>query len=256
MARAIVGHCLRHLCALGVLAGYASPAWSQTPDGARVFQASCATRHTGAPDSRAPGIDSLRVRTPQAILDSLVTGAMRPQGSRLSGPERRAVAEFILWQYRAGQGGVLGGMEWGAAADAERAYFAVSDVTTSQAGGLHAVNLATGKQAWFMPPQPPTCTGSGRGCNAAQSAAVTAIAGAVFSASNDGSLRAFSTSTGELLWQFDTNRDFSTVNGVPARGASINGPGAVVAGGMVYVSSGFGAFGGRPGNVLLAFGPE
>jgi len=25
---------------------------------------------------------------------------------------------------------------------------------------------------------------------------------------------------------------------------------------MVYVNSGYGAFGGRPGNVLLAFGPE
>jgi hypothetical protein len=27
-------------------------------------------------------------------------------------------------------------------------------------------------------------------------------------------------------------------------------------GGMVYVNSGYGAFGGRPGNVLLAFGVE
>jgi hypothetical protein len=40
-------------------------------------------------------MDSLRVRTPQAVMDSLVTGAMRPQGARLSGAERRAVAEFI-----------------------------------------------------------------------------------------------------------------------------------------------------------------
>ena len=88
------------------------------------------------------------------------------------------------------------------------------------------------------------------------SAAVTAIAGAVFSGSNDGSLRAFSTTTGEMLWEFDSNRDFTTVNAVPAKGASMIGPGAVVAGGMVYVNSGYGAFGGRPGNVLLAFGPE
>jgi len=95
-----------------------------------------------------------------------------------------------------------------------------------------------------------------RGCNGAQSAAVTAINGAVFSGSNDGSLRAYSTSTGEVLWEFDSNRDFTTVNAVPAKGASMIGPGAVVADGMVYVNSGYGAFGGRPGNVLLAFGPE
>jgi polyvinyl alcohol dehydrogenase (cytochrome) len=161
----------------------------------------------------------------------------------------------VLWQYRAGRGGTLGGIEWGAAVDAERAYFAVSDITTPQPGGLHAVSLATGTRAWFTPPAAPAC-GSGRGCNAAQSAAVTAIPGAVFSGSNDGSIRAYSTATGEILWQFDTNREFNSVNGVPARGASIIGPGAAIAGGMVFVNSGYGAFGGRPGNVLLAFGPE
>jgi polyvinyl alcohol dehydrogenase (cytochrome) len=161
----------------------------------------------------------------------------------------------VLWQYRAGQGGVLGGIEWGAAVDGERAYFAVSDITAPQPGGLHAVTLTTGQRAWYAPPRPPSC-GSGRGCNAAQSAAVTAIPGAVFSGSNDGSLRAHSAATGEILWEFDTNRPFTTVNGEPARGASMIGPGAIVAGGMVYVNSGYGAFGGRPGNVLLAFGLE
>jgi polyvinyl alcohol dehydrogenase (cytochrome) len=78
----------------------------------------------------------------------------------------------------------------------------------------------------------------------------------VFSGSNDGALRAYSTSNGSVLWEFDTNKDFTTVNGVPAKGASLIGPGPVVAGGMVYVNSGYGAFGGRPGNVLLAFGVE
>ena len=32
------------------------------------------------------------------------------------------------------------------------------------------------------------------------------------------------------------------------------GPGPAVAGGMVFVNSGYGAFNGRAGNVLLAFG--
>ena len=52
------------------------------------------------------------------------------------------------------------------------------------------------------------------------------------------------------------HRDFTTLNGVRARGGSMNGPAPVVAGGMVYVNSGYGAFGLRPGNVLLAFGAE
>ena len=49
---------------------------------------------------------------------------------------------------------------------------------------------------------------TGRGCNAAQSAAVTVIPGAVFSGSNDGALRAYSTADGAILWEFDTNREF------------------------------------------------
>jgi polyvinyl alcohol dehydrogenase (cytochrome) len=159
----------------------------------------------------------------------------------------------IVWQYRAGRGGVLGGIEWGSAADDARAYFAVSDITLPQPGGLHAVMLATGERAWLTPPPPPKC-GSGRGCNAAQSAAVTAIEGAVFSGSNDGVLRAYTSADGSVLWEFDTNREFQTVNGVPARGASMIGPGPAVAGGMLFVGSGYGAFGGRAGNVLLAFG--
>ena len=40
----------------------------------------------------------------------------------------------VVWQYRAGQGSALGGMEWGSAVDAERAYFPVADVNGPQAG--------------------------------------------------------------------------------------------------------------------------
>jgi polyvinyl alcohol dehydrogenase (cytochrome) len=161
----------------------------------------------------------------------------------------------VVWQYRAGQGGLLGGINWGSAVDADQAYFAVSDMTTREPGGLHAVKLPTGERAWFAPPAAPAC-GSGRGCSAAQSAAVTAIPGAVFSGSNDGVLRAHAVTDGSVIWEFDTNREFAAVNGVPAKGASMLGPGPVVAGGMVFVSSGYGAFGGRAGNVLLAFGLE
>jgi polyvinyl alcohol dehydrogenase (cytochrome) len=161
----------------------------------------------------------------------------------------------VMWEYRAGQGGVLGGLEWGAAVDGDQAYFAVSDILQPKPGGIHAVRLSTGQRTWFTPPPAPAC-GTGRGCNAAQSAAVTAIPGVVFSGSNDGALRAFSATTGAIVWEFDTNKEFTSVNGVPAKGASLIGPGPVVVGGMVYVNSGYGAFGGRPGNVLLAFGAE
>jgi polyvinyl alcohol dehydrogenase (cytochrome) len=76
----------------------------------------------------------------------------------------------------------------------------------------------------------------------------------VFSPSNDGAVRAFSTSDGAVIWSFDTNHEFQTVNRVKAHGGSMNGPAPVAVDGFLYVSSGYGSFGLRPGNVLLAFG--
>jgi polyvinyl alcohol dehydrogenase (cytochrome) len=66
---------------------------------------------------------------------------------------------------------------------------------------------------------------------------------------------AYSTTDGKALWQFDTARAFQTVNGVAANGGAINAAGPVVAGGMLFVPSGYSDLGiGARGNVLLAFG--
>jgi polyvinyl alcohol dehydrogenase (cytochrome) len=71
----------------------------------------------------------------------------------------------------------------------------------------------------------------------------------------DGHIRAFSTADGAVLWDFNTEQTtYRTVNGVPGTGGSLDGAGAVVAGGMVFVNSGYPRFGGASGNVLLAFG--
>ena len=181
--------------------------------------------------------------------DVIVIGQKSGVGWELD-PDRKGA---VIWQYRAGRGSNLGGMEWGSAVDDQNAYFPVSDINLPNPGGLHAVQLTTGERVWYAPPPPPKCS-SGPGCNAAQSAAVTVIRGAVFSGSNDGALRAYSTKDGSILWEYDTNRDFATLNGVPAKGASMHSAGATVVGGMLYVNSGYGDHGGRPGNVLLAFG--
>jgi polyvinyl alcohol dehydrogenase (cytochrome) len=69
----------------------------------------------------------------------------------------------------------------------------------------------------------------------------------------DGHLRAYSTADGKILWDYDTARDFAAVNGVHGRGGALDAGGPVVAGGMVFVGSGYGQWGGLPGNVLLAF---
>jgi polyvinyl alcohol dehydrogenase (cytochrome) len=51
----------------------------------------------------------------------------------------------------------------------------------------------------------------------------------------------------------DTVHNYSTVNGIAAHGGSLDGPGAVIVGGMLYVNSGYANFGTAPGDALLAF---
>jgi polyvinyl alcohol dehydrogenase (cytochrome) len=157
-----------------------------------------------------------------------------------------------VWSYRIGQGSALGG-QWGAAADEQNAYIGVSDLLSQNPGGLKAISLATGQPVWSAPPQTKLCPPSPT-CRAAQGAAVTVVPGAVFSGSLDGGMRAYSAADGSVLWQFDTNREFTTVNGVRAKGGGLEGGGAVVVDGMVFFNSGWGGFVGNPGNVLLAFG--
>ena len=136
-------------------------------------------------------------------------------------------------------------------------YAAVSDIvvtTGNGPGGLTALRIADGKQVWRAPPPKPVCSWGARGCTAAQSQAVSVMPGAVFSGSHDGHLRAFSTTDGRMLWDVDTGVAFQTVNGVAAGGGSLDHGGATVAGGRVFVNSGYGRINGQPGNVLLVYG--
>jgi polyvinyl alcohol dehydrogenase (cytochrome) len=83
------------------------------------------------------------------------------------------------------------------------------------------------------------------------------IPGVVFSGTTDGVMHAYATADGTLLWEYNTAHDYETVNGVAGKGGSINGPGPVITGGLLFTNSGYGytnAAGG--GNVLLAFGVD
>jgi polyvinyl alcohol dehydrogenase (cytochrome) len=154
----------------------------------------------------------------------------------------------ILWQTRLGVGnGLMGGIAWGAAYEGSTAYAAVADYNRPEGTpGLYAIGLDSGQKIWSAPA--PKSAG-----NPAQAAAVSGMPGVVFSASFGGHLRAYSTKTGEILWDFDARRDFDTVNQVAAKGGSFDGGGAAISHGLVVVTSGYGFAGGTPGNVMLAF---
>jgi polyvinyl alcohol dehydrogenase (cytochrome) len=224
----------------------AGDAWNlgcleQTPEG----RANC-------PDAKAPDFDF----GSSPVLATLENGRRLLVAGQKSGMLYALDPDDgqLVWEMRAGDGGVLGGIEWGFAADSARAYVALSSAfekKPGEAGGIIAVRLANGETEWRTPPAKDTC-GTRTGCNTAQPGAVTAIPGVVFSGSLDGHLRAYEAETGRVIWDVDTTRDVKTVNSVAARGGSLNGPGATVANGTVYVSSGY-ALGFMPGNLLLAF---
>lgn len=160
----------------------------------------------------------------------------------------------LLWKVSLGNGSALGGIQWGPAADAEKVYVAVSDVVAKpRKPGLTAVRLKDGSIAWHVPAPTAACSFAAIQCSNSQSAAVTAIPGAVFSGTLDGHMRAYSTIDGAVLWEFNTGVPFETVNGVKAKGGSIDSAGPTVVNGMVFTNSGYGRFVGAPGNVLLAF---
>ncbi len=164
----------------------------------------------------------------------------------------------LVWEKRLSPGGLLGGIEWGFAADDQIAYVPISDVfensgAPQKAGGVRAVKITSGEILWKAMSPALDCLDK-VGCSAGQPQAATLIPGILFSGSMDGYLRAYDPKTGKIIWKYDTKRKYDTVNKVPGNGGSLNGAGVTVVDGWLYFTSGYG-FNGMPGNVLLAFGP-
>jgi len=151
----------------------------------------------------------------------------------------------VVWKAKLVKKLALGMITFGGAADDQNAYFGL------RTGGVAAVRMDTGEQKWFTPVTPAPGPGP-----KGETAAITAIPGAIFSGGWDGMLRAFSTEDGHLLWEYNMVRDYETVNHVPAKGGSMAAAGPTVAGGMVFVGSGYVFGAGTPGNALLVFAAQ
>jgi polyvinyl alcohol dehydrogenase (cytochrome) len=236
--------------------------WSSQMTKADAWNGACRLDDkTNCPGSNGPDFDFAS----PPILVTLADGRRVLAAGQKSGivhavdPDRGGA---VLWHATVGKGGINGGVQWGSAADRSNIYVALSDIgridipnstvtrpDPKAGGGLFALRLDTGDRVWYAAPAP---CGDRPRCSPAQSAAVSGTPGVVFSGSVDGHLRAYSTSNGTVLWDFDTVGPQKTINEVPGRGGSLNGPGPAIAGGMVFVESGYAA-NGMPGNVLLAF---
>jgi polyvinyl alcohol dehydrogenase (cytochrome) len=188
----------------------------------------------------------------------------------------------LLWTRQVSAGSPLGGVEWGMAADATRLYVAHADTVNLMneipAGdptkrrvwpglgaarpGLTALDPATGRVAWVSPAPIAPCHYASQapnvGCIRAQSQAPAAMPGVVFGGTMDGWFRAYDAATGKVIWaDSTTSRTYDTVNQIKGQpGGSLDGMGAAIAGGRVFVMSGFNgtaSVGGNGVNVLLAY---
>jgi polyvinyl alcohol dehydrogenase (cytochrome) len=187
----------------------------------------------------------------------------------------------VLWRQRVSLGTTNGGIHWGMAVSGQRLIVPVADPERDKPGytpqpGLYALDLASGERLWQQAVE--------RGCDIEDknklliglenlrasespdladlyrcsfyyglSAAAMATPELAFSAGLDGKLRAYDIETGDILWKVNTAHPFDAVNGIEGHGGAIDVGGQVLAGGWLYVQSGYSMFGQLPGNVLLAY---
>jgi polyvinyl alcohol dehydrogenase (cytochrome) len=156
----------------------------------------------------------------------------------------------LLWRKRIGKGGALGGVHWGMATDGKYVYASNADnvlaldkrdSNLAPSPGIFALDLLNGKLIWKTP------------CSSSTSAAPLLVPGIVFAGSLDGHIRAYASRDGKILWDFNTEMTYETTDGFPGKGGALDGPAPVVSGGILLVNSGYGMFGEKGGNVLLAF---
>ena len=167
----------------------------------------------------------------------------------------------VVWEQRVGEGGMLGGNHWGIAIDGERVFLPISDaVSENPVPGMYAFDIATGEPVWEHRIEP-DCSGDRAdripACRTriGLSATPLVVDGAVIAGGLDGRLHIFDAESGEVLLQLDTARPFETLNGVEARGGSIDSHNVAAGAGHVFIASGYGMFSQMPGNVLLALRP-
>ena len=245
-----------------------------------VWNMSCPIGSPTAPGQRQPGPNCFFAKEGSVLLDHdfgggplIWKGARTGKGSRsliLGGQKSGdvwavdAATGKPVWHHQFGKGTALGGVHWGIATDGVRVFAPISDPgvpAATNAAGLYAVDIASGKVAWSWKATP-DCSGERQtrisGCNIRYglSAPPLVVDGAVIAGSLDGRLYVFDAATGRLLATHDTSGSFETVNKLPGKGGSIDAAGPFAGDGMLFVPSGYVSFGQTAGNVLIAYRPK
>jgi polyvinyl alcohol dehydrogenase (cytochrome) len=127
--------------------------------------------------------------------------------------------------------------------------------------GLYAVNLQDGTIDWKFEVKP-DCTDQRKkfvprcGSLFGLSGAPTVIGDHIVTGGLDGRVYVVERKTGKLVSQWDTARDFDTLNGVKGNGASVDNASIIAANGLLIMNSGYGLFGQGAGNVMIGYKPK
>ncbi len=169
----------------------------------------------------------------------------------------------LVWQNKLSNGSALGGVHWGMTVVGDTLVVPIADpefMTKDPKPGVYGIDIESGETVWEHRVE--------RGCEVSFdrretwpdcpwhygfSAAASSTNDIAFAGSLNGTFSAFNASDGEVLWSYDTKREFETVNGIEAHGGAIDNPGVVIAGNQLIVMSGYSLFGQMPGNVMLVF---
>ncbi|MBY0399863.1 PQQ-binding-like beta-propeller repeat protein [Myxococcota bacterium] len=166
----------------------------------------------------------------------------------------------LVWKKTIVRGGPQGGIRYGMASDGG-VLFVPAMVEGNEDGegrealpGLHALRAKDGALVWQT--NGAELCAERSPCVGIVGAPPLATSEVVFAAGIDGVVYALDRRSGDVLWQLDTTMELTTLLGGTTRGGGIQGTaGPLVAGGRLFVSSGYGQAQ-RPGNALIALAPR
>lgn len=232
--------------------------WHKQTLSGDVWNAACVTNRINCPGDYGPDYDiGASIILIEGDKDMLIAGqksgmvfAMDPDDSG-----------SIIWQKRVGRGGKKGGIHWGMTIDDDSIFIPIADLPEkipsqfSPMPGIHALRIKDGSKEWYRPAIP-VCEDEKYHCYPSVSAAPSRVGNMIITGSMNGVIEIISTRDGNLLWSFDTAKQFKTINQISANGGSIDSNGPIIAGNHLIATSGYDIYGQLTGNILLVFSVE
>jgi polyvinyl alcohol dehydrogenase (cytochrome) len=220
--------------------------WGMAYDGERIFVPNNDSNRPAGPDENpawGPGISALNAMTGE--IEWSYKNNARDCGQEL--PVAKATKPPPEWRIQPISAPVLPPPPRVTPAPTRPVAPPATAVPASAPG---ATSPATPTAAPAAPPARPNV------CRLGMSPAPLLVDGAVVTGTTQGMLRIFDGETGDVLFEYMTNRDFpDTVNGVEGHGGGLDSAPYVAGDGRLFVQSGYARFGEPPGNVLIAFRP-